>query len=166
MQVIIFPQDNGGVSVIYPAPEFADQIEAVAAKDVPDGKSWRIVDEASLPPRNDRDRWRWTESGPLGISPVIPAVPASITFAQLLIGLVAEGWVTEAEGDGWLTGTLPPAVLAVINTLPEQQRFAAKARALRPSEVLRADPLVAALGAASGKTEAQIDAFFTTYAGV
>lgn len=89
-----------------------------------------------------------------------------LSFAQLLIGLVTEQWVTEAEGDGWLTGTLPPAVLAVINTLPAEQRFAAKARALRPSEVLRSDPLVAAMGTAAGKTSAEIDTFFQSYAGV
>lgn len=68
MQVIIFPQDNGGVSVIYPAPEFADQIEAVAAKDVPDGKARRVIDAADLPSRDSRDNWRWTDSGPLAIA--------------------------------------------------------------------------------------------------
>lgn len=68
MQVIIFPQDNGGVSVIYTAPEYADQIEAVAHKDVPEGKPWRIIDASALPSRDTRDRWRWTDSGPLEVS--------------------------------------------------------------------------------------------------
>jgi hypothetical protein len=68
MQVIIFPNDNGGVAVIIPAPEFSDQIDAIAAKDVPAGKLWRIVDAIDLPSREDRARWRWTESGPLGVS--------------------------------------------------------------------------------------------------
>ena len=90
----------------------------------------------------------------------------TLTFAQLLIGLVAEGWITEAEGEAWLAGTLPAAVLAVIGTLPAQAQFAAKARAARPSVVERLDPLVAALAAAQGKTDAQIDAFFTAYAAV
>lgn len=90
----------------------------------------------------------------------------TLTFAQLLIGLVAEGWITEAEGEAWLAGTLPAAVLAVIGTLPAQAQFAAKARAARPSVVERLDPLVVALAAAQGKTEAQIDAFFTSYAAV
>ena len=89
-----------------------------------------------------------------------------LSFAQLLIGLVTEAWITETEGEAWLAGTLPAAVTAVIDSLPAGQRFAAKARALRPSEVLRADPLVAAMGAAAGKTEAQIDTFFRTYAQV
>ena len=43
-------------------------------------------------------------------------------------------------------------------------RFAAKARAARPSVVLRADPLVNALAQARGLTAAQLDAFFATYA--
>lgn len=89
-----------------------------------------------------------------------------LSFAQLLIGLVTETWITEAEGEAWLAGTLPGTVLLVIDGLPEGQRFAAKARALRPSEVLRGDPLVAAMGTAAGKTETEIDTFFQTYAGV
>ena len=85
-----------------------------------------------------------------------------ISFSQLLIGLVGAGWITEAEGNGWLAGTLPPPVLALINALPENQRFAARARALRPSVVVRSDPLVNALAAAQGKTAAEMDAFFRT----
>ena len=69
MQVIIFSQDNGGVSVIIPAPEFANQIEAVAQKDVPAGKPFRIIDNSELPLRDSRDRWLWTETGPLDVAP-------------------------------------------------------------------------------------------------
>jgi hypothetical protein len=68
MQVIIFPQDDNKVSVVIPAPEFADQIEAIAHKDVPAGKPWRIVDNSELPSRDVRDLWRWTESGPLEVA--------------------------------------------------------------------------------------------------
>lgn len=89
-----------------------------------------------------------------------------LSFAQLMVGLVTEQWITEAEGEAWLAGTLPAAVLTVIDALPAEQRFAAKARALRPSEVLRGDPLVASMGAAAGKTESEIDDFFRTYAAV
>jgi hypothetical protein len=83
-----------------------------------------------------------------------------------MIGLVSEGWITTAEGEAWLTGTLPAPVLALIGTLPEAQRFAAKARALRPTIVERTDPLVSALGAAQGKTPEQLDDFFRTYAAI
>lgn len=94
-----------------------------------------------------------------------PVVP-NLTFAQLMIGLVAEGWITEVEGNAWLVGTLPDPVLLVISTLPAGEQFAAKARAIRPSEVVRADPLVAALAWAEGKTTQEIDDFFFTYAAV
>lgn len=93
-----------------------------------------------------------------------PEDMAKLTFAQLLIGLVAEGWITEVEGEGWLTGTLPATVLAVIATLPQAMRFPAKARAIRPSEVLLSDPLVQQLGAAQGKSPQEISAFFAKYA--
>ena len=99
-----------------------------------------------------------------GNGPVLTVPPTTqITFAQLLIGLVTEGWITEAEGDAWLTGTPPAPVNALIAQLPAGQRFAAKARALRPSIVLRNDPLVTALGTMQGKTPEQLDAFFNTY---
>lgn len=88
-----------------------------------------------------------------------------MTFAQLLIGLVAEGWITEAEGDAWLEGRIPAAARGLIGTLPQAQRFAAKARAARPSVVLRNDPLVTALATAQGRAD-DLDRFFTTYAAV
>lgn len=68
MQIIIFPNENGGVSVIIPAPEYADQIEAVANKNAPQGAPWRIVDAEELPSREFRDKWQWTESGPLTVA--------------------------------------------------------------------------------------------------
>ncbi len=89
-----------------------------------------------------------------------------LSFAQLLIGLVTEGWITEADGEGWLGGTLPPTVVATINLLPAENRFAAKARALRPSYVSRLDPLVEMMSMAQGRSPAEVDAFFQTYATV
>ena len=94
------------------------------------------------------------------LPPLAPPPVPNLTFAQLLIGLVSEGGITEAEGTAWLTGTLPAGVEALIASLPVPQRFAARARAVAPSVVLRNDPLVIALGAAQGKTPEQLDAFF------
>lgn len=89
-----------------------------------------------------------------------------LSFAQMMIGLVAEGWITEEEGRAWLKKTVPAAVEALIATLPAGQRFAALARATDPSYITRNDPLLVALATAEGKTEGQIDAFFLTYANV
>jgi hypothetical protein len=105
------------------------------------------------------DGKEWVEVAPP------PPVPQELAFAQLLIGLVAEGWITEAEGEAWLEGRIPAAAELLIATLPEDQRFAARARAARPSTVLRTDPLVIALAASQGHAD-DLDRFFTTYAAV
>jgi hypothetical protein len=90
-----------------------------------------------------------------------------LSFAQLLIGLVTEGWITKEEGRAWRDRVaLPPAVNLVIASLPEEQQFAAETRALAPSEILRLDPLVEALAIAEGKTPEELDQFFITYKGV
>lgn len=90
----------------------------------------------------------------------------SMSFAQLLIGLVAEGWITEAEGDAWTNRQLPAAVNDLIAGLPKAQRFAARTKAKLPSVVLRNDALVVALAAQQGKTPEQLDDFFRKYADV
>ena len=60
-QRIIFPNDDGGVSVIVPAPECGLTIEEIAAKDVPTGKPYKIVDVADIPTdRTFRSAWEYT----------------------------------------------------------------------------------------------------------
>ncbi|MCB1366504.1 MAG: hypothetical protein KDK00_01965 [Rhodobacteraceae bacterium] len=111
----------------------------------------------------------WTWDGTTVAPPPDPApdrTTMTLSFAQLLIGLVAEGWITEAEGDAWLAGTLPAGVLALIATMPQAAQFAARARAIKPSYIVRLDPLVIALAQAQGKSDAELDTFFLTYAQV
>jgi hypothetical protein len=58
---IIFPTDEGGVAVIVPAPECGLTIEEIAAKDVPQGKPFKIVDVADIPSdRTFRGAWEYT----------------------------------------------------------------------------------------------------------
>lgn len=122
--------------------------------------------------QGQRARWTGTDwtieaaAAPIPVDPVTLRAGMSLSFRQLLIGLVARAWITEAEGDGWLVGVLPPAVINLIATLPNQAQFPARASALRPSSVLRLDPLVISLGQAQGKTDDEMDEFFTTFAGV
>ena len=85
-------------------------------------------------------------------TPLVPAiVPTSITFAQLMVGLVTEQWITREEGEAWLQGVLPAQVRLLINSLPEEKQFIAIARATRPSAVMRNDPLVDSLYALQQK---------------
>ena len=46
---VIFPNDEGGVSVIIPAPDCGLTIDEIAAKDVPTGKQFKIVDVSDIP---------------------------------------------------------------------------------------------------------------------
>jgi hypothetical protein len=62
-QRIIYPTDDGGVAVIIPSAEYlADHtIEELAAKDVPAGKPYKIVDVADIPSdRTFRNAWEYT----------------------------------------------------------------------------------------------------------
>ena len=58
---IIYPTDDGGVAVIIPAPECGLTIEEIAAKDVPQGKPFQIIDAADQPSdRTFRNAWEYT----------------------------------------------------------------------------------------------------------
>jgi len=61
-QRIIYPTTEGGVAVIIPASECGLTIEQIAAKDVPAGTPYQIVDVADIPSdRTFRSAWEYTE---------------------------------------------------------------------------------------------------------
>ena len=63
-QRIVYPTDDGGVAIIIPTPEYLKDhtIEELAAKDVPAGKPFQIVDVSDIPPdRTFRDAWEYSE---------------------------------------------------------------------------------------------------------
>jgi len=61
-QRIIYPTDDGGVAIIVPAPECGLTIEEIAAKDVPAGKPFKIIDTADVPTdRTFRNAWEYAE---------------------------------------------------------------------------------------------------------
>jgi hypothetical protein len=65
MNRIIYKTDEGGVAVIIPTPEALEQhgIQAIAIKDVPAGKPYKIVDAADIPSdRSQRDAWAVDEA--------------------------------------------------------------------------------------------------------
>lgn len=59
MQVIIFNQDNGVPAVVTPTEEALQQhgIMAIAVKDVPAGKRFKIVDASELPQDVPQEAW-------------------------------------------------------------------------------------------------------------
>lgn len=57
---IIYPTDDGGVAIIVPAAECGLTIEEIAAKDVPAGKQYKIVDVSDIPTeRLFRNAWEY-----------------------------------------------------------------------------------------------------------
>jgi hypothetical protein len=65
MNRIIYNQDNGVVAVIIPTPEALEQhsIQAIAVKDVPAGKPFKIMDASDIPSdRTFRAAWTVSES--------------------------------------------------------------------------------------------------------
>jgi hypothetical protein len=59
MQVIIYNQDNGIPAVVMPTEEALQQhgIMAIAIKDVPAGKRFKIIDAAELPQDVPQEAW-------------------------------------------------------------------------------------------------------------
>jgi hypothetical protein len=65
MQVVIYKQDNGVVAIIRPTEEALNLygIEAIAAKDVPAGKPYKIMDASEIPSdRSQRNAWTADET--------------------------------------------------------------------------------------------------------
>jgi len=59
-QRIIYPTDDGGVAIIIPAVDCGLTIEEIAAKDVPQGKPYKIVDVGDIPSdRTFRNAWEY-----------------------------------------------------------------------------------------------------------
>jgi hypothetical protein len=64
-QRIIYKNDDEGVSVIIPTPEALNLygIEAIAVKDVPSGKPYKIVNVSDIPAdRTFRNAWEINEA--------------------------------------------------------------------------------------------------------
>lgn len=59
-QRIIYPTDEGGVAVIIPSPDSGLTLEEIAAKDVPAGKPFKILDALDIPEdRTFRAAWEF-----------------------------------------------------------------------------------------------------------
>jgi hypothetical protein len=62
---IVYQNDEGGVAIIIPTEDCltTHTIEAIAAKDVPTGKAYKIVDVADIPSdRTFRSAWEVDEA--------------------------------------------------------------------------------------------------------
>ena len=60
---IIYPNDEGGVSIVVPSPNTTLSLAEIEARVVPTGKSRQTVDVTDIPSdRTYRDAWTYEES--------------------------------------------------------------------------------------------------------
>lgn len=80
MQVIIYKQDNDTTAVVMPTQKAIEQhgIMAIAIKDVPAGKPFKIIDASALPQDVPQEAWRIDDAlltdGVGGVSNEFPAL--------------------------------------------------------------------------------------------
>ncbi len=115
----------------------------------------------------------WTEANEraaemgddLGFDPppqaiVIPPVKI-ISDRQFAQGLAVAGLITEAEAEDWVgPGTVPDVLLNLINSLPEEVRFAARMLLRGATQFERSHPLTEILGGAYGWSPEETDDFW------
>lgn len=67
-KIIIYPNSDGGVSIITPNPNCLLSLEQIAKKDVPAGVPYKIVDAESIPSdRTFRAAWEADFTNPDGM---------------------------------------------------------------------------------------------------
>ncbi|WP_368417098.1 hypothetical protein [Falsiroseomonas sp.] len=90
-----------------------------------------------------------------------PPVPTTISFRQLILGLLDSGFLTAEQALAAAeTRARPPQLEVIIATLPEDASLAARITWATMSEARRGDPLFAALIAAGHATAEQVDEIF------
>lgn len=79
--IIIHPNDDGGMTFVMIAPNTPLSLEQCAAQAVPAGVPWRVVDHTILTDHDFRDAWQYTETG--DVIPVNFAKAQAITKNRL-----------------------------------------------------------------------------------
>jgi hypothetical protein len=88
-------------------------------------------------------------------------VPETISFRQLVLGLLGSGFLTAQQALAAAeTRARPPQLDAIIATLPDDAALAARITWATMSEARRADPPFSELIAAGHATAKQVDALF------
>jgi len=72
-RLVIYPNEDGGISVLHPAPNTGLTAEQIAVKDVPSGKPFKFITTDDLPTDEDgnydrsfRSAWEADFSSPDG----------------------------------------------------------------------------------------------------
>jgi hypothetical protein len=97
--------------------------------------------------------------------PLPGPVPTTISARQFKQQLAHDGKITEAEALVWVgRGDIPVSVAALVDELPEEQRFGARMLLVGAGEISRDHWLVPVFGKAMGYTSAMLDDFWRSAA--
>jgi len=89
----------------------------------------------------------------------------SISPRQMILGMLANGWITAEEAVASATaGTMPAAVAAIVALMQAPDQVTARVTWARMTVVLRNDPMVSLLATAQGISDEDVDAFFAACA--
>lgn len=104
----------------------------------------------------------WSEAGGfVPPPPPPPPVPTTLRLLPFLGALAQLGWITAQEAlDAARTGAVPAAVEVVFAQLPAEHAFQGRLAWAAMVEVDRANPLLASVAAANGRSTADLDAVF------
>lgn len=89
-----------------------------------------------------------------------PIVPTSISDRQFFQQLAVAGIISEADALASNAAVIPPALLAIIATMPTDEQFSVKMLVSGATTFERSNPVTIAIGTAYGMQPAEIDAFF------
>lgn len=87
-------------------------------------------------------------------------VPRSISDRQFFQQLAIDGVISEDEALASNSGVIPPQMLAIIESMPADQKFSAKMVVSGATVYERNNAMTIAIGAAYGWTSEQIDDLF------
>lgn len=89
-------------------------------------------------------------------------VSYTISKRQFATQAALSGMISEAEAEAFLVANMLPAIISTfISTLPAEQQFIARMKAVGALEYRRDDPMVLALAALKGLSATQMDAFWS-----
>ncbi len=145
--------ENGIVVESYLLDEVPEHLESWTTLPIDAGPGWRYDGVNLLPPTEE---FMWERV-------YIIREKMKLSFAQLLIGFVDEGWITQSEAMNWMNGSLPAMVVSAISQLPTEQQFAATVKATKSTDITRVEPWIISVGNAQNKTVEQMDEFFKKY---
>lgn len=130
-QRIIYTNEEGGVSVVVPAPNTGLSIQAIAEKDCPAGSDYEIVDVSEVPSdRTFRGAWR------KGASKVDTDFPAAKEIAHDCRRCERTKEYVEADGDN---------MYVTVNAVGQAKRDAIKVKYDQVQLDLDAAPDIASL---------------------